>query len=1177
MLKIRLVFYFMLAGLSVQAQALLGVKDSKNAPEGDQLPNSTHANTGDELYNVDLYTGIGSTRIPIYDYQIDGLDLGVSLSYSNKGIRVDDVASSAGLGWEVQAGGSIDRLAQGLEDEFSIPNWDGLYILGPWVDSTISAHRDYATDIFIANLGGRTVKFAMQKYNGFAFTMPKSELKVYARHSSARIITDGVWPQYGTLPIDTTSFTIVDEKGNSFYFIQGDQNHRITEGATNSHSLYVTNKFVLWQVVTYTGKTIKFNYRRTNVDYALYKEEKVWERGGAGFVPEIKDVRFDGFISELSDIEYPNGVKVYFNTDDQNHARCDLPGAAVLSSIKVEGAYDNNIKHSITYRLNQSYFSTPNSTDTRTEVPHRTSCSELTINSLKGGSSLRLKLNSIDRLDANGNGERFFTFDYHPSPLPKRLSPQRDYYGYANNGHVFPLTTNNGDYNLSIPQHTIVVFVFGTPIAITYGTNRTPDTTTNLDYLQACILKKITNGQGGEIEFRYKKPVLANVDPLQIETYRGYNRENLIVPNTIDQDKSGRDATDGLVVYQVIKKDGISLQHTLLTQYDYSDGQRFHSGGYFWKPVLLENDQNSNNFLLRERQYFNFFLSPQPFFRGSNHGFSSVTTTVHNQYTSERLSKKIYQFSNLKVPTDLATLFDPSNIFTNPKFPGSANITQTTGLLYHTAYVLSFNTILMGLVMSEQEYDMNDQLVSSRVNKYHANGKYPDGLPHALAIQARDFIFNKPCPQPGCDTTVISTMGGREGGGEGMSNSIWRITNSTVTNYSGSTQSSIKYNYTYDFRDNVKAITWTDSKNETYRKEYDYTYDWNLCTHCNPDTMQHRIVERLVKVDVNNAANNKIIKTRLKVPHPYTEKNLTLFPYPNRDNKKPDFLAYSKKICQLRFPNEYETFTNAPILYDSNYRLSEERALGLWSGSLPSFERTKQFTIYDSSGNVLETRLRNRQIYTACVWDSVADRKIAEISNAKFNQIAYTGFEGLTHSASDLSRGNWVFSPSRVKAPTGSSNSSRAIAGRYIYETQSQSDSIITTYALEAGKEYRLSLWATRLPYVFLGNTDIGLGTEMQLQDGWTLYSRTIVGDGNRLKITQKFGTAALDELRLHPVDARMKTWSYIPLLGMTTAVDEFNNITYYEYDMQGRPTIVRDINGHIRSQQKQINQGFDN
>jgi YD repeat-containing protein len=55
-----------------------------------------------------------------------------------------------------------------------------------------------------------------------------------------------------------------------------------------------------------------------------------------------------------------------------------------------------------------------------------------------------------------------------------------------------------------------------------------------------------------------------------------------------------------------------------------------------------------------------------------------------------------------------------------------------------------------------------------------------------------------------------------------------------------------------------------------------------------------------------------------------------------------------------------------------------------------------------------------------------------------------------------------------------------------------------------------------------------------------------------------------IDEVRVHPKDAQMTTYTYDPVVGMTSQCDPNNRITYYEYDAFGRLKLIRDQDRNI-------------
>jgi len=59
-------------------------------------------------------------------------------------------------------------------------------------------------------------------------------------------------------------------------------------------------------------------------------------------------------------------------------------------------------------------------------------------------------------------------------------------------------------------------------------------------------------------------------------------------------------------------------------------------------------------------------------------------------------------------------------------------------------------------------------------------------------------------------------------------------------------------------------------------------------------------------------------------------------------------------------------------------------------------------------------------------------------------------------------------------------------------------------------------------------------------------------------------GVAFFDDFRFHSMDAQMTTYTYKPLIGMTSSSDINNKPTYYNFDNLGRLWLVRDFLGNI-------------
>ena len=67
---------------------------------------------------VQMYTGTPSISIPLFTLQGREVSIPLSLGYDASGIKVDQLATWVGLGWNLNAGGAVTRQVQGLPDGY---------------------------------------------------------------------------------------------------------------------------------------------------------------------------------------------------------------------------------------------------------------------------------------------------------------------------------------------------------------------------------------------------------------------------------------------------------------------------------------------------------------------------------------------------------------------------------------------------------------------------------------------------------------------------------------------------------------------------------------------------------------------------------------------------------------------------------------------------------------------------------------------------------------------------------------------------------------------------------------------------------------------------------------------------------------------------------------------------
>jgi hypothetical protein len=110
---------------------------------------------------------------------------------------------------------------------------------------------------------------------------------------------------------------------------------------------------------------------------------------------------------------------------------------------------------------------------------------------------------------------------------------------------------------------------------------------------------------------------------------------------------------------------------------------------------------------------------------------------------------------------------------------------------------------------------------------------------------------------------------------------------------------------------------------------------------------------------------------------------------------------------------------------------------------------------------------------------------------------------------------------------------------------------------VNSAKAYIVSFWSTAP----LSVTNASLVKSVPGINGYTYYEYELPSGNSYVTVS---GTGVIDELRLYPKNARMRTVAYDPGLGKIAECDENNRITYYEYDNAGRLHLIRDDKRNI-------------
>jgi hypothetical protein len=283
-------------------------------------PNATatmrQANIG-----VNHYTGSLNTSIPLATLSGKELNVSAALSYNGSGHRVQDIASSEGLGWSLVAGGVITRIVRGIPDDlqngFCTPN-----------------KSDTEPDLFIFSFMGRTGKFVLDS-NGVPALFPFQDLKIIPGICNS----NNIWQ-------------IIDENGTIYRFGTSILARETTtyRPVTNSEpSKSYISTWYLEKVISANGTDeISFTYTSSTIQYVNYffrKDELCATDTG------LKDesINLSIGVKYVSTI-LTSGGSMQFTW---NNYREDVQGAKSLSEIRVVNSQGEQVQK---LRFNYSYF-----------------------------------------------------------------------------------------------------------------------------------------------------------------------------------------------------------------------------------------------------------------------------------------------------------------------------------------------------------------------------------------------------------------------------------------------------------------------------------------------------------------------------------------------------------------------------------------------------------------------------------------------------------------------------------------------------------------------------------------------------------------------------------------------------------------------------------------------------
>jgi len=474
------------------------------------VPNSPEAQAFTKYGNtpVNLYNGNPTIQIPIYTHNGREMSLPISLTYDASGVKVEQLATQVGLGWNLNVGGRISRITNGMPDDYHTglggthevyeTMWDDtvrgeileyddastnpifdtkddliayMHFLRKIYKNEYDTQPDYfsfnalgVSDIFVIDVDSREAKALNNPRIDIVFDTP-------------------------TGPDDPIGhWTVTLEDGTKLYFLEAEisWSRNLNDVDGFDFKGYTKKYNSSWLLTKVESPTKKDTYELTYTDLGFWPNPN--EVGGyTGVVNRLIKGPSEGtnWISHsvpmgftgnneykiqqkvLSQIDY-NGQRM---TKVTLGTRCDLEVNSAISKIRIfnhdTGSDANDLFKA--FDLDYDYFKTSDSVDP---------CHSSTVKA-----NIRLKLEGIDMKDENDSYVNSYYFQYkNPDEMPVTSSLSQDYYGYYNG------VTNAVLY----PKHPFD--------KITDGANRSP----NFNKALHGTLTRIIYPTGGETQFEFE-------------------------------------------------------------------------------------------------------------------------------------------------------------------------------------------------------------------------------------------------------------------------------------------------------------------------------------------------------------------------------------------------------------------------------------------------------------------------------------------------------------------------------------------------------------------------------------------------------------------------------------------------------------------------------------------------
>lgn len=1101
---------------------------------------------------VSNYRGTPSINIPLFSISEGAITLPITLDYHSGAIKVEEMATNCGLGWALNGGGVITRARKGLPDEwgyFSSYNNVYRYIHGQMTEAERRSfllgvyHKslDAEPDNFFFNFAGISGKFLCAE-DGKLYCAPRSDLKVeFNAGGNVFTITDGKGIRYN---FNTAEWTTTE------VFCGGD-NEPLNSNYT---AWYLTS------IVDPSGNTINLTYVAAGTGFRTKSvTTKNTLFSGTGSCPEnFSDCYNVVSISKpaISEIQFSNGkVKFEYNSSQ----RLDATDYA-LKSVRMLDLNNNVVK---SYNIYTSYFETSR------------------IGGCDDNITYRLRLDSVQETGSGNLSKPPYKFAYNSIPLPCRLSNAQDHWGYyngKNNLYFVPYQNAiNGPWIGADKRLDTVVVKAGTLEGIIYPTGGRTSFTYENNYYSEFVpagfdkenpvsFSGLSGSNGGASNYylSYQTDFTISQSTLPPPGYRSFKVdyttfiEDPLAYSSFIARLTGDNGYDKFLNHDDLLQ--LPAGHYTLTasmETEFAgrplasfnllvDELTYYPDRYVSRPyggIRIKQTQNFNesNELTDEKTFlYNAFDVPGLPVTASSADFQGLpdySWYMHPSATSSitggSCSYMTYNsLSNYPLFNTGAAPIGYRNV-TILNGPGGKNgkqeyvytsYTEYPDYVSHTPpfFFSSESDWRRGGLVKITDYKYENGAYIPVQKKLFFNGGYGDttyklsrgivvgGVP-TIAVPDNEVLMALKIASYNLDIQLFSVL-----------------SDTTIVYDQGTPSRFQEVINTYDYnRKNFQVqrkVTSTNSKNELITQNFKYPLDYTVLS-----------TDNTTGKSIYNLQNKNIISVPIE-QYSTRIKNGVEYVMNGKLNLYKNDLPLIDAVYNLETNGTTPMSSFQPSVIDVNNNLTFHAA----------YVRRLIQSKYTAKGMLTEL-YKQDDSKLAYIWDYKGLKIIAEVKNADLSSVAYTSFEA-------DGAGSWD--------GIAGARTAGGVTGKQYYQL---SNSSIVRNNLNASAAYTVSYWSTGGAYSVSGNTGSVVQGKSAVINGvtWTYYEHQVTG----VSSVTVSGGGNIDELRLYPKDALMQTFTYDPLIGITSQCDARSSITYFEYDGLCRLLRTRDADKKILKQ----------